>query len=42
MSFVAEASDLLAGTLDEDQTIALAAHLAVPRLATWCAVLLPD
>ena len=42
MSFVAEASDLLAGTLDEDQTIALAAQLAVPRLATWCAVLLPD
>ena len=42
MSFVAEASDLLAGTLDEDRTIALAAQLAVPRLATWCAVLLPD
>ncbi len=42
MSFVAEASDLLAGTLDQDRTIALAAQLAVPRLATWCAVLLPD
>lgn len=42
MSFVAEASDLLAGTLDEDRTIALAAQLAVPRLAGWCAVLLPD
>jgi serine phosphatase RsbU (regulator of sigma subunit)/anti-sigma regulatory factor (Ser/Thr protein kinase) len=42
MSFVAEASDLLAGTLDEDRTIALAAQLAVPRLAAWCAVLLPD
>jgi serine phosphatase RsbU (regulator of sigma subunit) len=39
---VAEASDLLAGTLDEDRTIALAAQLAVPRLAAWCAVLLPD
>jgi serine phosphatase RsbU (regulator of sigma subunit)/anti-sigma regulatory factor (Ser/Thr protein kinase) len=42
MSFVAEASDLLAGTLEEDQTIALAAQLVVPRLAAWCAVLLPD
>ena len=42
LSFVAEASDLLAGTLDEDRTIALAAQLAVPRLAEWCAVLLPD
>ncbi len=42
MSFVAEASDLLAGTLDEDRTIALAAQLVVPRLAAWCAVLLPD
>jgi serine phosphatase RsbU (regulator of sigma subunit)/anti-sigma regulatory factor (Ser/Thr protein kinase) len=42
LSFVAEASDLLAGTLDEDQTIALAAQLVVPRLAAWCAVLLPD
>jgi serine phosphatase RsbU (regulator of sigma subunit)/anti-sigma regulatory factor (Ser/Thr protein kinase) len=42
MSFVAEASDLLAGTLDEERTIALAAQLVVPRLAAWCAVLLPD
>jgi serine phosphatase RsbU (regulator of sigma subunit)/anti-sigma regulatory factor (Ser/Thr protein kinase) len=42
ISFVAEASDLLAGTLDEGRTIALAAQLAVPRLAAWCAVLLPD
>ena len=42
ISFVAEASDLLAGTLDEDRTIALAAQLVVPRLAAWCAVLLPD
>jgi GAF domain-containing protein/anti-sigma regulatory factor (Ser/Thr protein kinase) len=42
LSFVAEASDLLAGTLDEDRTIALAAQLVVPRLAAWCAVLLPD
>ncbi len=42
MSFVAEASDLLAGTLAEDRTVALAAQLVVPRLAAWCAVLLPD
>jgi serine phosphatase RsbU (regulator of sigma subunit)/anti-sigma regulatory factor (Ser/Thr protein kinase) len=42
ISFVAEASDLLAGSLDEDRTIALAAQLVVPRLAAWCAVLLPD
>jgi serine phosphatase RsbU (regulator of sigma subunit)/anti-sigma regulatory factor (Ser/Thr protein kinase) len=42
LNFMAEASDLLAGTLDEDRTIALVAQLAVPRLAAWCAVLLPD
>jgi serine phosphatase RsbU (regulator of sigma subunit)/anti-sigma regulatory factor (Ser/Thr protein kinase) len=42
MSFLAESSHLLAGTLDEDRTIALAAQLVVPRLARWCAVLLPD
>jgi serine phosphatase RsbU (regulator of sigma subunit) len=40
ISFLAEASDLLAGTLDRDQAVALAAQLVVPRLATWCAVLL--
>jgi serine phosphatase RsbU (regulator of sigma subunit)/anti-sigma regulatory factor (Ser/Thr protein kinase) len=42
ISFLAEASDLLAGTLDQDKTIALAAQLVVPRLATWCAVYLAD
>jgi serine phosphatase RsbU (regulator of sigma subunit)/anti-sigma regulatory factor (Ser/Thr protein kinase) len=42
ISFLAEASDLLAGTLDQEQTIALAAQLVVPRLAAWCAVLLKD
>jgi serine phosphatase RsbU (regulator of sigma subunit)/anti-sigma regulatory factor (Ser/Thr protein kinase) len=42
ISFLAEASDLLAGTLDQEQTIALAAQLVVPRLAAWCAVLLTD
>jgi serine phosphatase RsbU (regulator of sigma subunit)/anti-sigma regulatory factor (Ser/Thr protein kinase) len=42
ISFLAEASDLLAGTLDQEQAIALAAQLVVPRLAAWCAVLLTD
>ncbi|HEY2579560.1 MAG TPA: SpoIIE family protein phosphatase [Streptosporangiaceae bacterium] len=42
VSFLAEASDLLAGTLDQEKIIALAAQLVVPRLATWCAVLLAD
>ncbi|MEN3585188.1 SpoIIE family protein phosphatase [Streptomyces sp. ZYX-F-203] len=38
LSFLVEASDLLAGTLDRDQTLALMAQMTVPRLATWCAV----
>lgn len=42
ISFLAEASDLLAGTLDQDKTIALAAQIVVPRLAAWCAVFLAD
>ena len=42
LSFLAEASDLLAGMLDQQKTIALAAQLVVPRLAAWCAALVPD
>jgi serine phosphatase RsbU (regulator of sigma subunit)/anti-sigma regulatory factor (Ser/Thr protein kinase) len=42
LSFLAEASDLLAGRLDQQKTIALAAQMVVPRLAAWCAALLPD
>jgi serine phosphatase RsbU (regulator of sigma subunit)/anti-sigma regulatory factor (Ser/Thr protein kinase) len=42
LSFLAEASDLLAGSLDQEKTIALAAQLVVPRLAAWCAALMPD
>ncbi|HET6187645.1 MAG TPA: SpoIIE family protein phosphatase [Trebonia sp.] len=42
VSFLAEASDLLAGTLDREKIIALAAQLVVPRLAAWCAVLLDN
>ncbi|ADI11273.1 hypothetical protein SBI_08155 [Streptomyces bingchenggensis BCW-1] len=37
-SFLAEASDLLAGQLDENMVAALAGQLLVPRLADWCAV----
>jgi PAS domain S-box-containing protein len=42
LSFLAEASDLLAGTLNRDMTVAIVAQLIVPRLATWCAVHLFD
>ncbi|MFB4314537.1 SpoIIE family protein phosphatase [Actinomadura sp. 21ATH] len=42
LGFLAEAGDLLAGTLDERTVLALAAQLYVPRLATWCAVYLDD
>ena len=38
LSFLAEASDLLAGQLDEDNVASLAGQLLVPRLADWCAV----
>ncbi|MFD8866134.1 SpoIIE family protein phosphatase [Streptomyces sp. NPDC059590] len=38
LSFLVEASDLLAGTLDRDQTLALMAQMTVPTLANWCAV----
>ncbi len=40
LSFLAEASDLLAGSLDTDRSLALLARLPVPRLAQWCAVYL--
>jgi PAS domain S-box-containing protein len=38
LSFLVEASDLLAGTLERDQTMALMAQMTVPTLASWCAV----
>ncbi|WP_457033163.1 SpoIIE family protein phosphatase [Kitasatospora sp. P5_F3] len=38
LSFLVEASDLLAGTLEHGQTLALMAQMAVPTLASWCAV----
>ncbi|WP_079100266.1 SpoIIE family protein phosphatase [Streptomyces sp. WMMB 322] len=41
-AFLAEASELLSGQLDEDMVAALAGQLLVPRLADWCAVWLTD
>jgi serine phosphatase RsbU (regulator of sigma subunit)/anti-sigma regulatory factor (Ser/Thr protein kinase) len=42
LGYLAEASDLLSGTLEPQMTIAMLAQLVVPRLATWCAVRLYD
>ncbi|MFI1676795.1 SpoIIE family protein phosphatase [Streptomyces sp. NPDC020607] len=42
LTFLAEASDLLAGQFDEDLVAALAGQLLVPRLADWCAIWLDD
>ncbi len=42
LSFLAEASDLLAGHTDEDRVASLAGQLMVPRFADWCAVWLRD
>ncbi|MFE6931583.1 SpoIIE family protein phosphatase [Streptomyces sp. NPDC057699] len=38
LSFLAEASGLLAGQLDEDLVAATAGRLLVPRIADWCAI----
>ncbi|MFF1465369.1 SpoIIE family protein phosphatase [Streptomyces sp. NPDC058330] len=38
LSFLAEASDLLAGQLDEDMVASIAGQLVVDRLADWCAI----
>jgi PAS domain S-box-containing protein len=38
LGFLAEASDVLAASLDVDETLAAAAALAVPRLADLCAI----
>jgi serine phosphatase RsbU (regulator of sigma subunit)/anti-sigma regulatory factor (Ser/Thr protein kinase) len=42
LSFLAEAGDLLAGSLDQRMTIAITGQIVIPRLATWCAVYLDD
>lgn len=38
LTFLAEASELLAQSLDVELTLALIPHLVVPRLGRWCAV----
>jgi len=38
LAFLAEASETLASSLDYSTTVARVAHLAVPRIADWCAV----
>jgi PAS domain S-box-containing protein len=40
--FLAQAGAVLASSLDYEQTLARIAELAVPRLADWCSVSLPD
>ena len=40
--FLAQASAVLASALEYEQTLARIAQLAVPRLADWCSVALPD
>ena len=42
LGFLADASDLLAGTLDPDMVPAIIAQIVVPRLASWCAVYTAD
>ncbi len=38
LTFLAEASELLANSLDVDLTLALVPQIVVPRLGDWCAV----
>ena len=38
LTFIAEASEFLAGSLDVELTLNLVPQLVVPRLAEWCAV----
>ena len=42
IAFLAEASDLLSGSLDVDRSLILLCQLSVSRLATWAAVYLDD
>ncbi|MEU7893712.1 GAF domain-containing SpoIIE family protein phosphatase [Nonomuraea sp. NPDC049152] len=42
LGFLADASDLLAGTLDPDMVPAIIAQIVVPRLSAWCAVYTSD
>jgi len=38
LSFIADAGDLLAGSLDDRMTMAITGQIVVPRIATWCAI----
>src|SRR5438046_740506 len=42
LAFLAEASELLASSLDYETTLVSLARLAVPRLADWCTVHILD
>jgi serine phosphatase RsbU (regulator of sigma subunit) len=42
LAFLAEASEVLAASLDPTETLAGLAKLAVPRLADWCAIDMVD
>jgi hypothetical protein len=42
IGLLAQARQLLAGHVDTNEVLALAGEAAVPRLAPWCAVLLPS
>jgi GAF domain-containing protein len=42
VQFLSDAGAMLAGSLEADRIVALAADLAVPRLGDWCSVHLPD
>jgi anti-sigma regulatory factor (Ser/Thr protein kinase)/GAF domain-containing protein len=42
IGLLTQARELLAGRVDTNEVLALAGEAAVPRLAPWCAVLLPS
>jgi len=42
LSFISEAGDLLAGSLDARMTMAITGQIVVPQLGRWCAVYLED
>jgi serine phosphatase RsbU (regulator of sigma subunit) len=42
LSFIADSGDLLAGSLDQDMTMAITGQIVVPRIARWCAIHLND
>ena len=42
MAFLAEAGEALASSLELEAMLARLANLAVPRMADWCAVYLPE